>query len=135
MVDYGDHPRFALRLRWRVAGAVITALAGSSATPSRFNRLDKHIGDTAIDKIDGQVVGDLVAALHAEGLRKQTIRKTLPVLAMILDHAGIAPKPARSDKTSGYRVRLPHEDKRHVEPPTTSRLSFASSPTATCSRC
>jgi hypothetical protein len=33
-----------------------------------------------------QMVADLVGELHAAGLKKQTIRKTVSVLAMVLDH-------------------------------------------------
>jgi integrase len=107
--------------RWKASR--VDASEGTRQTYTvAINRLDKYIGDTAIDKLDSQAVGDLVAALHVDGLRKQTIRKTVSVLAMVLDHAGVAPNPARSDKSSGYRIRLPHEDKRHVEPPTAAHL-------------
>ena len=40
-------------------------------------------------RIDAADVADLVADMHEHGLRKQTIRKTVSVLAMVLDHAGI----------------------------------------------
>ena len=43
--------------------------------------------------IDAQTVADLVAELHADGLKKQTISKTVSVLAMVLDHAGIPEIP------------------------------------------
>ena len=55
-----------------------------------------------------------MARLHAAGLKRQTIRKTVSVLAMILDHAEIRPNPARDKLT----VKLPRQERRHVEPPT-----------------
>ena len=57
--------------------------------------LASALADTSVAAIDAQLVADLVAALHAAGLKRQTIRKTVSVLAMILDHAGIQPNPAR----------------------------------------
>ncbi|MGH3019970.1 MAG: tyrosine-type recombinase/integrase [Gaiellaceae bacterium] len=78
-----------------------------------LGRLLSRFGGTPVDELDAQTVADLVAELHAAGLRKQTIRKTVSVLAMILDHAAIQPNPARDKQT----IRLPREERRHVEPP------------------
>jgi integrase len=71
-----------------------------------------------VTAIDAPAVAALVAELHAEGLKRQTIRKTVSVLAMILDHAGVQPNPAR-DRTT---VRLPREERRHVQPPTAEHV-------------
>ena len=79
-----------------------------------INRLRDRLGDTPLEAIDAATVAQLVADLHADGLRKQTIRKTASVLAMILDHAAIQPNPARDKLT----VKLPREERRHVQPPT-----------------
>jgi integrase len=57
-------------------------------------------------------LAELVAELTANGLRKQTIRKTVSVLAMILDHHGVQPNPARD-----RRVRLPREERRELTRP------------------
>lgn len=83
-----------------------------------INRLIPRLGQTALDAIDAQTVADLVGELHAAKLKKQTIRKTVSVLAMILDHAGIQPNPARDRLT----VKMPREAKRHVEPPTAAHV-------------
>lgn len=56
-------------------------------------RLVPRLGDQLANRIDAQAVADLVADLHATGLKKQTIRKTVSVLAMIFDHARIEPNP------------------------------------------
>lgn len=77
--------------------------------PSRrvaLNRLLPRLGTAPVDRIDAQAVAALVAELHAEKLRKQTIRKTVSVLAMVLDHAGVQPNPARDRLT----VKLPREE-------------------------
>lgn len=68
--------------------------------------------------IDSQTVVDLVAELHGAGLRKQTIRKTVSVLAMVLDHGRIQPNPARDKLT----VKLPREVRRELQPPTTEHV-------------
>lgn len=62
--------------------------------------------------------GIFVAELTEAGLRKQTIRKTVSVLAMILDNEGINPNPARDRK-----VRLPREEKRIIDPPTAEQVA------------
>jgi hypothetical protein len=40
-----------------------------------------------------QTIAELVAEMHADGLRKQTIRKSLSILAMVLDFGGVQPNP------------------------------------------
>ncbi len=83
-----------------------------------LGRLMPRLGGTPVAEVDAQTVAGLVAELHALELRKQTIRKTVSVLAMILDHAGVQPNPARDKQT----VRLPREERRHVEPPTAEHV-------------
>ena len=86
-----------------------------------LGRLLPRLGDHALDSIDTGTFADLVGELHNTGLKKQTIRKTVSVLAMILDHAHVQPNPARDERT----VRMPP---RRVgissrRPPSTSRPS------------
>jgi integrase len=83
-----------------------------------LGRILPRLGQTHVTAIDAPRVAALVAGLHAEGLKRQTIRKTVSVLAMILDHAGAQPNPAR-DRTT---VRLPREERRHVQPPTAEHV-------------
>jgi site-specific recombinase XerC len=83
-----------------------------------LGRILPRFGNTSVDSVDAQEVAALVADLHAEGLKKQTIRKTVSVLAMVLDHARIEPNPARDRLT----VKLPREERRHVEPPTAEHI-------------
>ena len=59
----------------------------------------------------------LVADLHTAGKARATIRRTLVVVAMVLDHAGVEPNPAR-DK----RVRLPVEEREELRPPTADHI-------------
>jgi integrase len=83
-----------------------------------LGRLIPRVGETPIGEVDAQAIAAIVAELHASELRKQTIRKTVSVLAMILDYAGVQPNPARDKQT----VRLPREERRHVEPPTAEHV-------------
>jgi integrase len=83
-----------------------------------LGRLLPRLGDTSVDKIDAQSVADLVAELHAAKLKKQTIRKTISVLAMIVDHAGIQPNPVRDRLT----VKMPREERQQVQPPTADHV-------------
>lgn len=82
-----------------------------------LGRLLPRFGETAVHRIEPHDVADLVAGLAEAGLRKQTIRKTVSVLAMVLDHYGVQPNPARDP-----RIRLPREERRHVQPPTAEHL-------------
>jgi integrase len=77
-----------------------------------LGRLLPRLGSAAAADLTPQTVADLVAELAEAGLRKQTIRKTISVLAMILDHHGVQPNPARDP-----RVRMPREEKRELTPP------------------
>src|SRR4051812_33329022 len=45
-----------------------------------FSRVLPRMGNAAVAEIDAQSVAALVADLHAAGLKKQTIRKTVSVL-------------------------------------------------------
>jgi integrase len=49
---------------------------------------------------------------------RETIRKTVTVLALVLDHAGVSPNPARDH----LRVRLPREDRAEINPPTAEHV-------------
>jgi integrase len=103
---------------WRTSR--VDVAPGTTQTYSvAINRLRERVGDVPVDTIDAAKVAALVATLHEAGLRKQTIRKTVSVLAMILDHAAIQPNPARDRLT----VRMPREERRHVQPPTCAHVT------------
>jgi integrase len=86
-----------------------------------LGRLLPRLGDRAAENIDAQTVANLVAELNAAGLRKQTIRKTVSVLAMVLDHGRVQPNPTRDKLT----VRLPREERRELHPPTAEHVEAA----------
>ena len=83
-----------------------------------INRLVSRLGDFPLETLGPQRVAELVAELHREGLKKHTIRKTVSVLGMIFEHAGIRDNPAR-DKLI---VKLPREERRHLQPPTAEHV-------------
>jgi integrase len=83
-----------------------------------LGRILPQLGDKSVDRLDAQTVADLVAELHAAGLKKQTIRKTVSVLAMLLDHGRVSPNPARDRLT----VKLPREERRELHPPTAEHV-------------
>jgi integrase len=72
------------------------------------------LGERRVDTITAADVADLVALLTANGKARETVRKSLLALAMILDHEGVAPNPAR-DKV---KVRLPRQERPEIDPPT-----------------
>jgi integrase len=77
-----------------------------------LGRLLPRFGDRVAGELEPADVAALVAELAEAGLRKQTLRKTVSVLAMILDHHGVQPNPARDT-----RVKLPREERRELTPP------------------
>jgi integrase len=84
-----------------------------------IGRLRSRIGSLKVDAITAQRVAQFVTELKEAKLKKQTIRKTVSVLAMILDAEGVQPNPARDKQT----VRLPREAKRIVDPPTAEHVA------------
>jgi integrase len=103
--------------RWQTSRVDVSA--GTAQTYRvALNRLLPRFGDVLLERLDAQAVADFVAELHAAGLRKQTIRKTVSVLAMVLDYAGIQPNPAR-DK---LLIKMPREERRELQPPTAAHV-------------
>ena len=103
--------------RWKTSRVDVSA--GTMQTYRvALGRLLPRLGDTTFDLIDAQTVADLVAELHAAGLKKQTLRKTLSVAAMAFDHARIEPNPWRDRLT----VKLPREERRELHPPSAAHV-------------
>ena len=100
--------------RWRLSRVDVS---GGTAATHRVNlgRILPTLGERAVDSITADDVAELVVSLT--GLKRESIRKTVATLAMVLDHHGLAPNPAR-DK----RVRLPQEDREEVNPPTAKHV-------------
>jgi integrase len=103
--------------RWQ-ASRVDVAAGTLQTYQVALGRLLPRCGDRPVAEINAQTVAGLVAELHEQGLKKQTIRKTISVLAMVLDHARVQPNPARDRLT----VKLPREERRHVQPPTAEHV-------------
>jgi integrase len=103
--------------RWQAARVDVSA--GTLETYRvALGRILSQLGDKSVDRLDAQTVADLVAELHAAGLKKQTIRKTVSVLAMLLDHGRVTPNPARDRLT----VKLPREERRELRPPSAEHV-------------
>jgi integrase len=75
------------------------------------------IGTRRVDSLSPADVAELVAKL-SETRKRETVRKTLLALAMVLDFAGVTPNPAR-DRT---HVRLPRGDSPEIVPPTADQV-------------
>ena len=71
-----------------------------------------------VDEIDAADVASLVGELATAGKSRETIRKTVTVLSMVFDFAGVQPNPARDR----VRVRLPREDRPEIQPPTAEHV-------------
>lgn len=103
--------------RWmdsRVDAAENTKLQHRTA----IRRVIPHLGTRPVDTLAASDVAELVGKLGAAGAARESIRKTLNALAMVLDFAGVAPNPAR-DK---IHVRLPRADHAEITPPTADHI-------------
>jgi integrase len=103
--------------RWK-ASRVDVAAGTMQTYDVALGRIIPRLGTRDAAKLSAQMIADMVGELHAAGLKKQTIRKTVSVLAMVLDHGRIEPNPARDRLT----VKMPREERRHVEPPTADHV-------------
>jgi integrase len=77
------------------------------------------LGSRSMDDLAAQDVAALVTHLAEAGKARESIRKTVTALAMVFDHAGIAPNPAR-DRTL---VKLPREEPEEFTPPTAAHVA------------
>lgn len=76
------------------------------------------LGSERKDELTAQAVADLVAHLHSEGKARESIRKTVTAVAMVMDSAGITPNPARNR----LAVKLPREEPEEPNPPTAAHV-------------
>jgi integrase len=79
---------------------------------SAMRNLLAVLGSEQVDRIRPSDVSDLVTRL-SKTRKRETVRKSLLVLAMVLDHVGIEPNPARAKS-----IKLPREQRAEINPPT-----------------
>src|SRR4051794_30256006 len=104
-------PTFATAAaQWQAARVDI---APSTSDQHRIQpaKLTPIIGKRRIDSLTPQDFIDVLATLHGDGVARETIRKTLGAAAMTLDHASVAPNPARD-----RAIRLPREELEEINP-------------------
>ena len=97
---------------WRTSR--VDVANGTAATYLvNLGRIIPELGDRRVNEITPTDVAALVTTLHGAGLARESVRKTLATMAMVLDFAGITPNPARDRMT----VKLPRETKLELQPP------------------
>ena len=102
--------------RWQ-ASRVDVSEATATYQRSAIRRA-KSLLNRAVDSITVEDVAELVGEVTAAGRSRETIRKTITVLSMVLDFAGVQPNPARDR----VRVRLPREERVEIQPPTAAHV-------------
>jgi len=80
-----------------------------------------------VDEVGPDDIAAVVASLAEEGKSRETIRKSVTVLAMVFDYAGVQPNPARDR----VRVRLPRQERPEINPPTAEHVEAVHSLLAT----
>ena len=76
------------------------------------------LGNRRIDTITPADVAGLVAALDEAGKARESIRKSVTALAMVLDFHGVTVNPARDR----VQVKLPREEADEIEPPSAATV-------------
>ncbi len=113
-----EHPTVrVLAESWRASR--VDVAAGTAATYEvNLKRILPRLGNRAAAQLRPDDVAALVADLNAEGLARESIRKTLATLAMVLDFAGVTPNVARDRVT----VKLPRETRAEIQPPSAEHV-------------
>ena len=103
--------------RWR-ASRVDVSEGTRVQQRTSINRAVRVLGERHLDEIGARDVAAMVGELDAEGLKPSFIRKIVQATAMVFDHAGVSPNPAR-DKVI---VRLPRQEPEQVNPPSAEHV-------------
>jgi integrase len=100
--------------RWRSSRiSVADSTRGTHAV--NLGRILPVLGSRTPEEITKADVVEFVAKLHGGGLARESIRKTVSTLAMILDYVEVPRNPAR-------RVELPKRDVEEVQPPSADHV-------------
>jgi integrase len=79
------------------------------------------LGTRRVDDLTPADVAGLVAKLAGEEYARESIRKSVTALAMVLDFAGVTPNPARDR----VQVKLPRQEPEETEPPSADHVEAA----------
>jgi integrase len=102
--------------RWQ-ASRVDVSPATATYQRTALNRA-KTLHSRRLDEITAADVAALVAELSEAARSRETIRKTVTVLAMIFDYFDVQPNPARDR----VRVKLPREERPEIAPPSAEHV-------------
>jgi integrase len=83
-----------------------------------IGRIVPRLGSLPLDELDTVAVDRFIGELDTMGLARESIRKTLGVLAQALDWHGLEPNPARDRRT----VKLPARVHEEVSPPSAEHV-------------
>jgi integrase len=107
----------AVAERWR-ASRVDVVDGTAVGHRVQLGRVLPLLGSRRVDQITPADVAELVTVLHAAGRKRETIRKSVSVLAQVLDFAGVKENPARDR----VHVRLPRQEREEPMPPTADQI-------------
>ena len=103
--------------RWQ-ASRVDVRESTTTQHRTALNRVLPVLGDRRIDALAPADVAELVRQLVEAGKARESIRKSVTALAMVLDFAGVSPNPARDR----VQVKLPLEEPEEPEPPSAEHV-------------
>lgn len=103
--------------RWR-ASRVDVAESTRVLHRVALARVIPVLGSRRVDDLTGEDVAKLIETLAEAGKRRETIRKSVKYLAAVLDYEGVTTNPCRDRQ----RIRLPHEERAELNPPTAAHV-------------
>lgn len=98
-------PTFATAAERWLASRLDVAEGTTAQLRTSVSRAVRVLGSCSVDEVSGHDVAAMIADLHGEGLKPSYIRKVAQATAMVFDHVGVKPNPARDKAT----VRVPRE--------------------------
>jgi integrase len=105
--------------RWR-ASRVDVSEATRVLHRVAMKRVTDVLGSRRVDDLTAADVADLVGKLASRGAKRETIRKSVTYLAMVLDHEGYTGE--RNVARNRVAVRLPREERAEIAPPSAGQV-------------
>jgi integrase len=109
---------------WR-AGRVDVTEATRTLHRVALKRVTDLIGSRRLDEITPATVASLVGTLSERGAKRETIKKSVNYLGMVLDSQGMTGE--RNAARDRVTVRLPRERRAHIPPPLAEHVETVAS--------
>jgi integrase len=111
-------PTFAEAAERWLASRIDVSEGTRTQQRTSVRRAIKVLGERRVDELTPHDVAAMVLTLVDEELKPSFVRKIVQASAMLFDHAGVSPNPAR-EKTI---VKLPRDEPEEINPPSAEHV-------------